>query len=72
MLICPDTFDFTESILAKDPLTHLALRASRLERKLNLSIISQLSVSVIDWRVKEPLLPLMRNALCRPQRVKRM
>jgi len=72
MLICPDTFDFAEPILARDPLTHLALRASRLERKLHLRMISQLSISVIDWRVKEPLLPLMRNVLRRPLRIKRM
>jgi hypothetical protein len=72
MLISPDTFDFVEPILEKDHKTHWALRASRLERKLNLSLISQLSVSVIDWRVGEALPPLIRKTLGRPLKVRKM
>jgi len=64
-LICPDLFDFAGPILAGDRATSLALRASRLERRVHLSLISQLSVTVVDWRVGEPLGPLLRRAFGR-------
>ena len=43
----------------------LALRAARLERCLELRDIAQLQIPVIDWRVSQPLYPLVRSALNR-------
>lgn len=72
LLISPDTFDFAQSILNQDNLSHLALQAGQLERRLNLNILKQLSISVIDWKVHEPLSFLVRSALGRPLRVRKI
>jgi uncharacterized protein (DUF58 family) len=72
LLICPDILDFANPILDRSTAGQLALRAGRLERALNLSRVSQISVSVIDWRVESPLWPLVRGALGRPLRVNKL
>jgi uncharacterized protein (DUF58 family) len=64
ILICPDTLEFIKPAANRE--TVLALRTCRLERKRNLNLISQLSISVIDWKIHEPLAPLLRRALARP------
>jgi uncharacterized protein (DUF58 family) len=64
-LICPDPIDFAGQILAKDKLTGQAVRTARIERRLQLNGISQLQIPVIDWKVNQPLYPLVRNAMTR-------
>ena len=65
LLICPDPIDFAYPTLAQDFTSQLAIRAACLERRLQLSSIAQLQTSVIDWKVSQPLFPLLRNALTR-------
>lgn len=70
LLICPDMLDFAYS--ESDMADNTAFRISRLERRLYLDLLGQLSISVIDWRVREPIQPLLKNALRRPVRIKRL
>jgi uncharacterized protein (DUF58 family) len=65
LLVSPDPIDFASSTLAKDTANLLAVRAARLERGLRLNDIAQLQIPVIDWKVSQPLFPLVRNALTR-------
>jgi uncharacterized protein (DUF58 family) len=65
LLISPDPIDFASSTLAQDAANCLAIRAARLERRLRLNDIAHLKIPVIDWRVSQPLFPLIRNALTR-------
>jgi uncharacterized protein (DUF58 family) len=64
-LVSPDPIDFAYPTLAKDATNQLAIRATRIERSLRLNDIAQLHIPVIDWRVSQPLFPLVRNALTR-------
>jgi uncharacterized protein (DUF58 family) len=66
MVICPDSYHFMRTIIARDRSTILALRACRIERRLRLNAIANLSFPVIDWRIDRPLAPLLRAALARP------
>lgn len=78
MLISPDPFDYiagdlpqgklpADGVAYRDwrgrPESGMAYRAARLERSLLLRDISQMQVKVIDWRVREPLYPLVRAVL---------
>jgi len=78
LLISPDPFDFmgsdpTRAISLADPAappvmrdrpeTGFAYQAARLERGLLLRDIAQMQVPVINWRVREPLYPLVSAAL---------
>ncbi len=63
VLICPNLLASTDSVETKDKARRLALRAARLERRINLNLISQLSVKVVDWPLDRPLWPLLRIAL---------
>jgi len=65
LLISPDPIDFAYSTLGQDTTSQLAVRATRLERRLELNNIAQLQIPVIDWKVSQPLFPLVRNALTR-------
>jgi len=65
LLISPDPIDFAYPTLPQDITNRLAIRATRLERRLQLNNIAQLQVPVIDWKVTQPLFPLVRNALAR-------
>jgi uncharacterized protein (DUF58 family) len=65
LLISPDPIDFASPTLAQDATNCLAIRAARLERRLRLNDITHLKIPVIDWRVSQPLFPLVRNALTR-------
>lgn len=64
LLISPDPVDFVKGD-ARDAAGLLALRLARLERRFELSRISQLGIRVIDWQVGKPLSPLVRRALQR-------
>jgi uncharacterized protein (DUF58 family) len=63
LLISPDPIDFRWGGAAEDPITRHAARTALLERRLELRRIARLGVRVIDWKVAEPLAPLVRNAL---------
>lgn len=63
LLISPDPFDYAQDMLPADPTTRLASRLARVERYLEICKITQLWIPVIDWKVSQPLLPLVRNAL---------
>lgn len=65
LLICPDPIDFAKPTLDQDSTSQMAIRAADLERRLLLSSITQLKIPVINWKVKQPLFPLVRNALTR-------
>jgi uncharacterized protein (DUF58 family) len=65
LLISPDPIDFAYPILSQDITNRLAIRATRIERRLRLNDIAQLQIPVIDWQVNQPLFPLVRNALAR-------
>jgi uncharacterized protein (DUF58 family) len=65
LLISPDPIDFANPTLAKDTDHRLAIRAARLERRLLLNNVAQLQIPVIDWKIGQPLFPLVRNALTR-------
>jgi uncharacterized protein (DUF58 family) len=64
-LISPDPIDFASSTLSHDATNQRAIRATRIERRLQLNEIAQLHIPVIDWQVRQPLFPLVRNALTR-------
>jgi uncharacterized protein (DUF58 family) len=65
MLVSPDPIDFAYPTLPQDITNRLAIRAARLERRLWLNHIAQLQIPIVDWRVSQPLFPLVRNALTR-------
>jgi len=65
LLISPDPIDFAYPTLSQDINNRLAIRATRIERRLQLNDIAQLQIPVIDWQVNQPLFPLVRNALTR-------
>lgn len=65
LLVSPDPIDFAGPVLAQDAANQLAIRAARIERRLRLNEIAQLRIPIVDWQVKQPLFPLVRNALTR-------
>jgi uncharacterized protein (DUF58 family) len=67
LLISPDPLGFAYPVLTKDQdiANRLAIRATRLERRIRLDSIASLQIPVIDWQVNSPLFPLVRNALTR-------
>jgi uncharacterized protein (DUF58 family) len=65
LLISPDPIAFAYPTLAQDNAVRLAIRATRIERRLALNEIARLQIPVIDWQVDRPLFPLVRNALTR-------
>ena len=65
LLISPDPIDFVYSNLPKNPNTQLAIRAARIERRIRLNDIAKLQIPVIDWKIRQPLFPLVRQALTR-------
>lgn len=65
LLISPDPITFARAIFPQDPISRLAIRAARVERRLELQKIARLHVRVVDWQVDRPLAPLVRSALSR-------
>ena len=64
-LVSPNPIDFAYPTFAQDATNQLAIRATRIERSLRLNDIAQMHIPVIDWQVRQPLYPLVRNALTR-------
>ena len=65
LLVSPDPIEFARPALSQDPVDQLAIRAACIERRLRLNDVARLDVPVVDWRVDQPLFPLLRNALTR-------
>ena len=65
LLISPDPLELAYASPPQELARRLALRATRIERRLWLKDIAQLQIPVIDWQVSQPLFPLVRNALAR-------
>lgn len=65
VLISPDPIHFGKPLFDNDRDTNLAVRTTHLERRLNLDAVAQLQIPVINWKVDQPLYPLVRNALTR-------
>ncbi len=63
LLISPDPISFRSSRFPADQAGQLAARLARIERRLTLRSIARLGVRVIDWDVRQPLPPLVRDAL---------
>lgn len=68
LLISPDPIEFAYPTLSQDTTNQLAIRAARIERRIQLNDIAHLQIPVIDWQVDQPLFPLIRNALTRSYR----
>ncbi len=66
LLISPDPLDFSQRMLAKDKISVISSRLAGIERRLEINKITQLWIPVIDWKVSQPLAPLVRNAMSRP------
>lgn len=63
LLISPDPIDYAQQLCPDDLATKLASRLTRVERQIEIRKLTQLRIPVIDWRVSQPLAPLVRNAL---------
>jgi len=63
LLISPDPLDFARTAIPSDRFSGMAARLAGLERRLEIGRIAALWVPVIDWKVDQPLSPLVRNAL---------
>jgi uncharacterized protein (DUF58 family) len=68
LLISPDTIHFVQPLLQENPVNEMAIRAVKIERQMKLRNIANLRIGVINWRVEEPLAPLVRNAFTRARR----
>ncbi|MGE5776360.1 MAG: DUF58 domain-containing protein, partial [Chloroflexota bacterium] len=65
LLISPNPIEFACPSLPQDITNRLAIRAARIERRIQLNDIAQLQIPVIDWQIDQPLFPLVQNALTR-------
>jgi uncharacterized protein (DUF58 family) len=65
ILVSPDTLDFASSLIPKDEAHEAALRACRIERKIALDKVARLSYPVVDWKLGEDLVPLLKSAFRR-------
>ncbi|HEX2993920.1 MAG TPA: DUF58 domain-containing protein, partial [Anaerolineales bacterium] len=65
LLISPNPIEFACPSLSQDITNRLAIRAARIERRIQLNDIAQLQIPVIDWQIDQPLFPLVQNALTR-------
>ena len=61
LLISPDPVDYARRLLPDDRATRIATRLARLERQLEINKITQLWIPVVDWKVSQPLAPLVRS-----------
>ena len=71
LLISPDPVDFARPAFNQDPASRLAIRAARLERRLELFKVAQLGIPVVDWPVRQALYPFVRGVLAQARRQQR-
>ena len=55
LLISPDPVEFAAGLSPSTEINHLALRAARVERVIQLKRLLKLGIIVIDWQVHKPL-----------------
>ncbi len=63
LLISPDPIDYLRRTLPDNRITRLATRLTQVERRLEIGKITQLWIPVVEWRVDQPLAPLVRAAI---------
>jgi uncharacterized protein (DUF58 family) len=63
LLISPDPIEYTRRVLPDDRVAQLAIRLAQVERRLQIGKITQLWIPVVEWRVDQPLAPLVRTAI---------
>lgn len=63
LLISPNPVDYARTLLPDDRATRIAARLARLERQMEINKITQLWIPVIDWKVNQPLAPLVRSII---------
>ena len=63
LVVSPDPVNFIQATLSNDISTRLAVHLMGLERTIEIHKIAQLWIPVVDWKVGQPLAPLVRNAL---------
>jgi len=61
LLISPDPVEYAQNLLQGDRATRIATRLARMERQIEINKITQLWIPVIDWKVSQPLAPLVRS-----------
>jgi uncharacterized protein (DUF58 family) len=62
-LVSPDPVDFAHQTIPEDVPSQLAIRLSQVERRLEIQRITRMWIPVIDWKVNQPLQPLVCSAL---------
>lgn len=62
LLISPDPVDYIQRTLPPTQISDWAVRAARIERRVQLKQIMKLGVKVIDWQVDKPLEFVVRKA----------
>jgi uncharacterized protein (DUF58 family) len=62
-LVSPDPVDFARQTIPDDEPSKLATRLSQVERRMEIQRITRMWIPVIDWKVNQPLPPLVRSAL---------
>ncbi len=61
LLVSPNPIQSASRRLEATPLNSLAARAARLERVVQLNALMRIGISVIDWRIDQPLDTLLRR-----------
>lgn len=62
LLISPDPVDYVSRTLPLTEINQLAVRAARVERRVQLMQLIKLGVKVIDWQVNQPLQKVLQIA----------
>ncbi len=62
MLISPNPYDFIHHNSAGDAGNQRAYQLANQERRIQLEAISRLNIQVVDWSVREPIIPLVRKS----------
>lgn len=63
LLISPDPVAYAFSMLPRNQINSLALRAARVERFMQLERLVKLGVKVVDWQVDQPLESIIHKIL---------
>jgi uncharacterized protein (DUF58 family) len=62
LMISPDPVDYVRRLSPRTQINDWAVRAARIERRLQLKQLMQLGVKVIDWQVDKPLELVIQKA----------
>lgn len=72
VLISPDIMKFEHFNKDYKIENDIALRISKLERRINLEQVSQYAIPVVDWDIMEPIQPMLKNVLRNAGRIRRI